>query len=113
MDVPVVVRTLAEWTKIVRGNPFLEGGADPASLHVGFLAERPTKARVRALDPERSPPDEFEVRGTEIFLRFPNGTARSQLSTRYFDGILRTTSTFRNWRTVLRLQEAALESGPV
>jgi len=108
IPVPVVVRTRDEWTKVVVGNPFLGRGADPASLHVAFLARRPSRAEVESLDPDRSPPDVFEVRDTEIFLRLPNGAARSRLDTRYFDQALGTTSTFRNWRTVLRLHEIAL-----
>ncbi|MEX1256432.1 MAG: DUF1697 domain-containing protein [Gemmatimonadota bacterium] len=107
MEVPVVVRTLPEWEKVALGNAFLERGADPATLHVAFLADRPSKRRVDALDSGRSPPDEFEVRGREIYLRCPNGLARTKLDTRYFDGALATTSTFRNWRTVLRLHEIA------
>ena len=38
-QVPVVTRTAAELHAVVRGNPFLAAGADPAQLHVGFLAD--------------------------------------------------------------------------
>ena len=48
-------------------------------------------------------PDEFVVRGTEIYLLLPNGVARSKLTNAYFDSKLATTSTSRNWRTVLKL----------
>jgi uncharacterized protein (DUF1697 family) len=51
------------------------------------------------------PPDEFAVRGREIYLRLPNGVARSRLINAYFDSRLETTSTLRNWRTVLTLVE--------
>jgi len=62
---------------------------------------------VSALDPKRSPPDELVVRGRDIYLRLPNGVARSKLTNAYFDATLRTTSTLRNWRTVLQLLEMA------
>jgi uncharacterized protein (DUF1697 family) len=72
-----------------------------------FLADVPTSIRASALDPERSPPDEFVVQGREVFLRLPNGVARSQLTNAYFDSKLGTVSTLRNWRTVLTLLELA------
>ena len=106
-DVPIVIRTAAEIDDVVKGNPFLKAGADPKTLHVGFLRDRPSKSQVAALDPDRSPPDEFVVRGGEIYLRLPNGVARSKLTSQYFDSRLKTITTARNWRTVLKLQEMA------
>ena len=100
---PVVTRTAAEMDTVARGNPFLAAGADPARLHVGFLAETPTAARIAELDPNRSPQDAFEVRGREVYLHFPNGTARSKLTVDYFDRVLGTRITIRNWRTVGKL----------
>ena len=102
-QVPVVTRTAAELDAVVGSNPFLEAGADPAKLHVGFLAEAPSAARIAELDPDRSPSDAFEVRGREVYLHFPNGTARSKLTVDYFDRTLGTTITIRNWRTVRKL----------
>jgi uncharacterized protein (DUF1697 family) len=104
-DTPLVMRTAAELHAVARTNPFLRAGADPDSLHVMFLADRPAAARLATLDPKRSPSDEFEVRGREIYLRCPNGLARTKLTNDYFDTRLATTSTVRNWRTVLKLIE--------
>ena len=70
---------------------------------VFFLADLPDRAHVEALDPNRSPGDEFAVMGREIFLHCPNGVARSKLTNSYFDSRLSTTSTGRNWRTVRKL----------
>lgn len=106
-QVPVVTRAAAELDAVVIGNPFLASGADSAQLHVGFLAEAPTTARIAELDPDRSPQDAFEVRGREVYLHFPNGTARSKLTVDYFDRTLGTTITIRNWRTIGKLREMA------
>ena len=107
---PVVTRTAAELRSVASANPFLRVGAAAAELHVMFLAVRPTAARVTGLDPRRSPPDEFIVRGRDIYLRCPNGVARSKLTNDYFDRSLATTSTMRNWRTVLMLADIAGEA---
>jgi len=103
--VPLVMRTAAELAAVVRENPFLESGADPEHMHVAFLAEKPEAARVAALDPERSPGDAFVVSGRELYLHCPNGMARTRLSNAYLDSTLGTTSTVRNWRTVVTLAE--------
>jgi uncharacterized protein (DUF1697 family) len=100
LDVPVIVRDAAALMAIARDNPFVRSGVDPGELHVGFLADAPTADRVAALDERRSPPDEFIVRGAEIYFRFPKGVGRSKLTVAYFDGKLATTTTLRNWRTV-------------
>jgi uncharacterized protein (DUF1697 family) len=99
LDVPVVTRSSDEFAELARRHP-LSKGADPKSLHVVFLTEVPDRTRVLELDAERSPPDRFEVKGREVYLNCPNGVARSKLTNAYFDRVLGTTSTVRNWRTV-------------
>jgi uncharacterized protein (DUF1697 family) len=103
LTVPLVTRTRDELAAIVAGNPFLAEGVDPALLHVSFLAGTPTKTSIAGLDPQRSPPDRFVVRGREIYLCLPNGAGRTKLSNDFFDRRLGTVSTARNWRTVGKL----------
>jgi uncharacterized protein (DUF1697 family) len=103
LSVPVQMRSAAEFQKALREHPLAGAGVDENVLHVGFLAERPTSARVRRLDPDRSPGDRFRVVGREIYLICPNGVARTKLTNAYFDAQLGTVSTFRNWRTARKL----------
>jgi uncharacterized protein (DUF1697 family) len=105
LSVPVIVRTRAELAKVATSNPYLKPGADPSHLHVTFLAEKPTAAAIKQLDPERSAPDEFVVHGREIFMLLPNGMGRSKLTIDYFERRLGTTATARNWNTVNKLLE--------
>ena len=104
-DVPIVTRTATERERIVGANPFVAPGTDLRLLHVGFLADRPNAAVGAALDPDRSPPDEFTLREGELYLRCPNGMARTKLTNAYFDATLQTVTTIRNWRTTLKLLE--------
>jgi uncharacterized protein (DUF1697 family) len=87
----------------VRG--FFKAGVAEKELYVLFLADLPALRCIQDLDPDRSPPDAFKVRGREIYLRLPNGAARTKLTNQYFDSKLRTVSTARNWRTVTKLFE--------
>jgi uncharacterized protein (DUF1697 family) len=109
---PVVLRTAAELVDIVAGNPFLKLGASEDALHVLFLTTLPTRDLTTTLDPGRSPPDAFVVKGREVYLQLPNGVARSKLTNAYFDSKLKTTSTGRNWRTVTTLLELIRMNDP-
>jgi uncharacterized protein (DUF1697 family) len=105
LTVPVVVRSADEMRAVAKTNPLLAKGAAVDSLHVVFLADAPSAAAVASLDPQRSPPDAFVVRGREIYVSCPNGVGNSKLTNAWFDTKLRTISTGRNWRTVLKLVE--------
>jgi uncharacterized protein (DUF1697 family) len=102
-QIPVILRTAEQFAAAVRDNPFPE--IPQEALHVYFLAGVPDASRTVQLDPDRSKPDTFIVHGREIYLRLPNGMGRSKLTNAYFDSKLATTSTARNWRTVLKLLE--------
>jgi uncharacterized protein (DUF1697 family) len=109
VKVPVIQRSIAELEAARDSNPFLAAGCDNAKLHVVFLADAPDSSGVARLDPDRSPPDEFALHGREIFLFCPNGMARTRYTNAYWDSSLKTTSTVRNWKTVLKLIELAEE----
>ena len=101
-ETAVVVRSGDELRQVAASNPFDTTG-DPRFLQVAFLEDTPGPEAVSRLDPERSPPDAFEVRGRHVYLHYPNGVARSKLTNEYLASRLRTASTMRNWRTVLTL----------
>lgn len=105
LQVPVITRSAAELAKVVSENPYLGVESDFTKLHVVFFADSPDPTEIASLDPDRSAPDRFHVRGREIYLHLPGGAARTKLSNAYFDSRLGTTSTARNWKTVLKLHE--------
>jgi uncharacterized protein (DUF1697 family) len=105
LRVPVVLRTAAEINAVIRGNPFLKAGVSEETLHVCFLADQPGKDLVAGLDAGRSAPDVFAVVGREIYMQLVNGVSGTKLTNAYFDSKLKTVSTIRNWRTVLKLAE--------
>jgi uncharacterized protein (DUF1697 family) len=106
-EAPVIVRSADEMAAIHKRNPFLKRASETTSLHVVFLADEPARTAVASLDPDRSPPDQFVVRGREIYLHLPNGAGRSKLTNQYFDSCLKTISSGRNWNTVTKLCEMA------
>jgi len=107
LRVPVVIRNTEEMSRISRDNPFVK--MDPAWLYVMFLADEPDQKAVAELDAQRSPGDRYEVRGRDIFMTLTTGAADTKLTNAYFDTKLKTVSTSRNWRTVLKLVEMCAE----
>jgi uncharacterized protein (DUF1697 family) len=97
----VVTRTAAVLRKIAAANPFEVD--DPKRVHVGFLRAKPKPTAIKRLDPGRSPGDLFVVKGTEIYLHYPNGMGRSKLTGAYLESTLGVEATMRNWRTVTEL----------
>jgi uncharacterized protein (DUF1697 family) len=102
---PLPLRTTEELRAAIANNPYLALSAPEETLHVMFLTAAPDAEAVKKLDPDRSPGDEYQVIGREIYLRLPNGMARTKLTNAYFDTKLGVTSTARNWRTTTKLLE--------
>jgi uncharacterized protein (DUF1697 family) len=101
----IVLRTAQELRACYAGNPFAKASVSEDALHVYFLADWPRAEAIKGLDAGRSAPDEFVVRGREVYLFLPAGMARTKLTNAYFDSKLGTVSTARNWRTLGMLVE--------
>jgi uncharacterized protein (DUF1697 family) len=101
----VLLRTKAELGAIADRNPFLGQEPDPVKLHVVFLETEPPAERRAELDPDRSPPDRFQLDGRELYLHLPNGAGRTKLTLDYIERRLGVRGTGRNWNTVLKLLE--------
>lgn len=101
----IILRSAAEWRRMVEANPFLAAGRSADSLHVGCLASEPDAERVAALAPLAFAPDEWRIAGADVYVSLPNGVARAKLTNARLDKALGTISTLRNWRTAIKLLE--------
>lgn len=112
LQVPVVLRSADELLSAAAAHPLLSDGVDPKHLHVGFLSRTASPEQIARLDPRRSPPDRFLVVGDHIYLHFPNGVARSKLTSAYLDSRLGAVVTVRNWKTVQALVGLVKDASP-
>jgi len=96
-DIPTLLRTATDLAKTVQANPF------GPTAYVTFLDGAPDHRRVATLDASAFEPDEFAVKGAEVFLRCPNGYGRTKLNNTFFERRLATGATTRNWKTVTTL----------
>jgi uncharacterized protein (DUF1697 family) len=110
LDIAVLVRTGAQVASLVAGNPFLASGAEPAALHVTFLASAPDRDLGKRLGERDFAPDELRVARSEVYLHCPKGYGRSKLSNAYIEKQLAVPATTRNWRTVTALAELGKSS---
>ena len=104
ISISVVLRTPQRLKTVVDRNPFNQ--VDSSKLHIGFMTEEPSAATVRMLDTRRFQPEEFAVRGSELYLHLPNGMGRAKLPA-YLDRQLKVPTTIRTWNTVVKLLELA------
>ena len=105
--VPVMVRTAQELIDVLHEHPFQPPPEGEKMLHVVFCDRAPDPAAVAALDPNRSPGDEWCVLGRHIHVRYPNGSGRSKLTVDWLERELDVAATARNLPTVRKLAARA------
>jgi uncharacterized protein (DUF1697 family) len=104
-DVPLVVRTAAEFAAAIAANPF--AGEPREHLHVLFLPQKPRPDALAALDAKAFLPERCAIAGRDVYLHLPGGMGRSKLAVAI--GRVKTLAgaTARNWRTTLQLATLA------
>ena len=103
LSVPVVVRSGDELAGLAGRHRFADDGTDPKLLHVAFLDRRPDVTV--GPDPDRWLPDRWAVVGRELFLAYPDGSARSKMTIDQFERPWGVTATARNLNTVVKLAD--------
>lgn len=107
-DVPVIIRSIEEWKNAISQNPFAkEKNIDLKKLHVTFLSEEPSVENVETINSTDYSPDQFVIKGKEIYLYIPESYGETKLSNNFFEKKLKVKATTRNWNTVNKLVEMA------
>lgn len=91
---------------IAASNPFPDAEQKPKSLHVGFLADKPTNPDLDRLRDRKTKSEEFSLNDDAFYLYAPDGVGRSKLAGQV-EKCLGVDVTARNWRTVTKLLELA------
>jgi uncharacterized protein (DUF1697 family) len=95
--------------KAIAKNPFPEAKADPARLHLGFLAATPRNPDLQKLDSLKKASERFHLGDNVFYLHAPEGVGRSRLAAST-EKLLGVPMTDRNWKTVCKIRELAEES---
>jgi uncharacterized protein (DUF1697 family) len=108
LDVPVMVRTAAQWAELAAANPFPEVARDEPNRLQLLVSKRPPNADAAPKLMERARDGEtVEAAGGALWFHFPAGVGTSKLVPALIDKAAGSPSTSRNWRTVLKLLEMA------
>lgn len=109
-EVPVLVRSHAELSEVVRRNPLRQDATDPKRHLVTFMSDELPPGVVERMRAVAGPREEFAVIGREVYSWHPEGVGRSPLWERLSAKELGVSATTRNWSTVTAL--LAMAGGP-
>lgn len=96
--------------KAMEKNPFPDAEADPASLHLGFLAATPKNPDLEKLNSIKKPSERFHLSDSVFYLHAPEGVGRSRLAASA-EKLLGVPMTDRNWKSVCKIRELAGDQG--
>ncbi len=100
----VIVRSGAEWAKIVAANPFPnEARDDPSHMLAMPLKTSPAADSEAALQAAIKGRETVRVVGHTAYLVYPDGIGESKLTAAIIERHLGARGTARNWNTVLKL----------
>ena len=102
----VLVLTGAELERAAAANPFPEAAREPKSVHLFFLAARPAKPDLKAIEEIKAKTERFALKGSVFYMHTPAGLGKSKLAVRV-ERLLGVDATARNWSTVTALLEIA------
>jgi uncharacterized protein (DUF1697 family) len=104
----VVVRSAAEWSELVRRNPFPQQAIrDPAFLHVVCLKRPPAPGGVDVLRAAIRGRESVALVGSNAYVVYPDGSGTSKLTISVIERALESRGTARNWNTVRKLDGLA------
>jgi uncharacterized protein (DUF1697 family) len=108
LDVPIIVRTAAQWAAYAAANPFPKAAREePNALQLLVSKRPPDKDAAATLMARALAGEAVKAAGGALWFHFSEGIARSKLTPALIDKACGSPSTGRNWRTVLKLQEMA------
>lgn len=106
LDVPVIVRSKAEWAKYQAGNPFPDIAKDePARLMLVVTKRPPDAGAAEAIEARARDGERVRRAGDALWFHFPNGAGQSKLTPSLVDRAIGSPGTARNYNTVMKLKE--------
>ena len=107
-DVPTMVRSAAEWRKILATNPFKkEAESEPNWVLLGLVKRKIPAEAAAAIAAKGVAGERVEAAGDALWFHYPKGVGTSKLTPALIDRAAGSPVTARNWLTALALQEMA------
>ncbi len=104
VKVGCLVRSAAEWAKLVAANPFpAEARRDPGHMVAFMLEAAPAARAVAGLRAAIKGRETVAASGPHLYAYYPDGIGRSKLTLPLIERALGVRGTGRNWNTVLKI----------
>jgi uncharacterized protein (DUF1697 family) len=106
LDVPVIVRSKAQWAEYPGLNPFPDIAKDaPARLMLVLTKRPPIKGAAEVVEARARDGEQVRQTGDALWFHFPNGAGKSKLTPSLVDRAIGSPGTARNYNTVMKLKE--------
>lgn len=106
LDVPVVVRSQADWAKYPGLSPFPDAAKEePNKLHLLLSKHPPAKDAAETIQARARAGERVKQAGDGLWIHYPEGAGASKLSPSLIDRAIGSPATARNFNTVLKLLE--------
>ncbi|MCA8915182.1 MAG: DUF1697 domain-containing protein [Planctomycetes bacterium] len=112
VETEFILRSDAEWTKLIAANPFPQMATDdPGHLVVMFMKQAPGPAEMKALQAAVKGNETVKAVGKQVYACYPDGIGRSKLTVALIEKKLGIRGTGRNWNTAMKLAKLASLAG--
>ena len=92
--------------QVITENPYLEeDGIEQKQLYLSILDRVPNEKDIARLESFEKGADEYIIKESVIYLRYPNGAGKAKLTNNLIETKLKLRATSRNWNTTKRLLE--------
>jgi len=109
-EVVVIVKTAEEMRRIAAEHPLAALG-DEKNLYVTLLSLDPAVPEIETLMETMNEVDRHEVANRAVYSYYGQGYGNSKRSNNFIEKILKVSATTRNWATIQKLAELAMEDG--
>jgi uncharacterized protein (DUF1697 family) len=109
-EVPVIVLTIDELKKIIKGNSFSNEPAKDANyLYVTVLATLPEQYDLDLIRSKKLDAEDIVIKDRVAYLYCPKGYGTTKLNNNFLEAKLKVIATTRNWRSMNELLRIASE----
>jgi uncharacterized protein (DUF1697 family) len=106
MEVPVIVRTAAQWRHYAPSNPFPKAAKDEPNRLMLLVSKKPPAAGAEeAIQAKAVAGEQVRRAGDSLWIHFPQGSGTSKLTPSLIDRAVGSPATSRNYNTVVKLEE--------
>jgi uncharacterized protein (DUF1697 family) len=99
-SIPVIVKTVSEWKKVIENNPFsVENEKIVAFVILNTIPKN------NFIDLKKTKKEEFVLKNDVVYIYCPNGFGKSKLTNTIFEKKLNVIATTRNYKTSIKLLE--------